>query len=341
MGHQIEEHDTMLSVRETPWHKLGTVIPDYVSAQEAARLGGLTFEVLEAPVEYAAEWAQETQVASDHKVLYRTLARPEPALPSERRALTLGVVGSKYQVVQPAAMIEILETILEVAETPIKIETCGTLRNSKVGWFQVVMPEGVTIADDPHVPYLLIANSWDGSTALRMIAGQTRVVCANTLAWAIGGAQTSFSVRHTANANGRIAQARDALQLAARANDAFQREVQEMISTPFSTDRFNAMLGKVLPVPMTAAGEPDVTRKSAITRTLDAREKIMGIWEDSNGPVANIKGTAYGAVMAVSDYELWGARRKNRAEAQALSVIRGKQPLTAHARTLARHALAF
>ena len=44
MGHQIEEHDTMLSVRETPWHKLGTVIPDYVSAQEAARLGGLTFE---------------------------------------------------------------------------------------------------------------------------------------------------------------------------------------------------------------------------------------------------------------------------------------------------------
>lgn len=37
MAHEIEEHDTMMSVRQTPWHRLGTVIPDYTTPEDAAR----------------------------------------------------------------------------------------------------------------------------------------------------------------------------------------------------------------------------------------------------------------------------------------------------------------
>lgn len=102
MGHQIEQHDTILSVRETPWHKLGTVIPDYVSPAEAAQLGGLDWVAEEAPVEFSTGsiW-ERTHAAESHKVIYRTLPDGTP--------LTLGVVGKNYRAIQPAEMLAIID----------------------------------------------------------------------------------------------------------------------------------------------------------------------------------------------------------------------------------------
>ncbi len=332
MAHEIEEHDTMMSVRQTPWHRLGTVIPDYTTPEDAARLGGLDFTVKESPVEYGcvirpveAPHDRRHITAPDHKVLYREYyGSPEYPL----RPLTLGVVGSKYQVVQPEAMTEFLEAIVEAADEPLKIETCGTLRNSKIGWFQAVMPDAIQIDDDPHVPYILIANSWDGATALRVLTGQTRVVCANTLAWAIRGAQTSFAIRHTSNAKGRIQEAREALKMVALASGQFQADVEELLRTPFTDQKFDGLAYDALRTKHLTSPRTDARFKNRL-------DQARAIWDDPNGPVANIKGTAYGAVMAISDYELWGTTRKDRAVSQAMSVLREKQPLLASARALA------
>lgn len=326
MAHQIEQHDTILSVRETPWHKLGTVIPSYVGPAEAARLGGLDWVAEEAPVEFSTgdllAGTHYQHPARSHKVIYRTLLDGTP--------LTLGVVGQHYRSIQPAEMLETLEALIAESGEQLRIETCGTLRNSKVGWFQAVTPGSVMIADDPHIPYLLCANSWDSSGSMILNAGKQRVVCANTLAWSLARAQTSFSIRPPANAMDRVKQAREALQLVAVADAEFQAEVQALIGVPITRHYFDWYVETLFPSTPTAS---DQTLRNVTAQ----RDAVRAIWEDPNGPVAHIKDTRYGALMAASDYELWSKRRKNRAEAQALSVIRGQQPILARARSLIGH----
>lgn len=325
MAHQIEENDTMISVRETPWHRLGTVLPDYLSVSESLERAGLDFTVREGEVvvgghhgfRYGAE-------VKDRKVLYRQHPKMVEAM------LPLGIVGQNYGVVQPAEMRELLETLLAEADGSVQVETAGTLRNSRVAWIQAKLGEGTIVDDDPHVPYLLIANSWDGSQAFRVLTGFTRVVCANTLAWAQSGATTSFTMRHSASITSRVAAAQNTLKLAHVATDSFQREVEQLLAQPFTDAEFSRLVERIVPI-------PDDAPKLMQTLRENKRDRIHSVWSAQNGPVANIKNTAYGAVMAVSDVELWAEKMTTKKiERQALSVLKDTQPMLALARKLVR-----
>ena len=343
MAHQIEENDTMISVRETPWHKLGTVLPDYLPIGESLKRAGLDFTVLEGEVRIGDHLVQADnydgyrhvrdnfnhgRTFRELKALYR--AHPKANDPFLRAVLPLGIVGKKYGVVQPSEMRELLETLLAEADGSVQVETAGTLRNSRVAWIQAKLGAGTIVNDDPHVPYLLIANSWDGSQAFRVLTGFTRVVCANTLAWAQSGATTSFTMRHSASITSRVAAAQNTLKLAHVATESFQREVEQLLAQPFTDAEFSRLVERIVPI-------PDDAPKLMQTLRENKRDRIHSVWSAQNGPVANIKNTAYGAVMAVSDVELWAEKMTTKKiERQALSVLKDTQPMLALARKLVR-----
>jgi hypothetical protein len=86
--------------------------------------------------------------------------------------------------------------------------------------------------DDVIQPYVLLVNSHDGSTALRMIPTTVRVVCMNTLNLALShaGRKEGISIRHRPNLDQRVAEARERLGVVAARFDQFDEELHRMIA---------------------------------------------------------------------------------------------------------------
>ena len=121
MAHQI---NSMAYVGDTPWHQLGNVLLPKQPIEVWAQKAGMDWTICESPVRYLAD--QQGALGSimsfkDQKVLYR----------SDTKA-ALSVVGSRYQVVQPQAVLEFYRDLSEVSG--FELETAGVLKEGRKFW---------------------------------------------------------------------------------------------------------------------------------------------------------------------------------------------------------------
>ena len=72
--------------------------------------------------------------------------------------------------------------LLRVQDKLAIYETAGALKGGRHIWMLARLPKTLRAAGDDEIkPYVLLANSHNGTRALRMIPTTIRVVCANTL----------------------------------------------------------------------------------------------------------------------------------------------------------------
>lgn len=123
---------------------------------------------------------------------------------------TLGVVGSKYGVVQNNKAFEFIDIITsgEIGGTqkPV-IETAGILGEGERMYVTAKMPSKLFIDGDDSEgidDYILFTNSHDGSGAVTILFTPLRVICQNTLNAAIRTAPNKVVFKHTANVNTRL-----------------------------------------------------------------------------------------------------------------------------------------
>jgi phage/plasmid-like protein (TIGR03299 family) len=77
----------------------------------------------------------------------------------------------------------------------VTLETAGSLREGKRVWILARIAENSDVGivgDDIVRKYLLLSNSHDGTTAVRVGFTPIRVVCANTLAMAVRNGQSQL-----------------------------------------------------------------------------------------------------------------------------------------------------
>lgn len=217
---------SFVSKKELPWHGLGTIV-NTLTAQEAMHLGGLDFTVEKRPLfapgnpiifEEAKKLSriQRTFVKNKEQTLvpiYNTLTKVKDYYTTVRtdNNQPLGIVGSKYTVVQNQHAFDFFD---EVAEDGIaQYETAGALGNGEVVFITAKVTEGMTIHRDQIDKYLLISLSHDGSSAITVAYTPIRVVCNNTLTMALKGAQNKVSIRHTHSAHDKLNAAKAVLGL--------------------------------------------------------------------------------------------------------------------------------
>lgn len=123
---------------------------------------------------------------------------------------TLGVVGSKYGVVQNNKAFEFIDIItsgeLNGTQQPV-IETAGILGDGERVYVTAKMPSKLFIDGDDSEgidDYILFTNSHDGSGAVTILFTPLRVICQNTLNAAIRQASNKLVFKHTANVNERL-----------------------------------------------------------------------------------------------------------------------------------------
>ena len=181
MGHQIEQFEdgtsAFFSARELPWHKLGTVTAGALTAQEAITTAQQDWLVEKRPIYTKLEDGTYLEV----KDKFATVRNHPKAGFS-----ALGVVGNQYVPVQNMEAFEILDAIRD--DSGAVYETAGSLYNGKRVFISMKLPDTLKFAggQDNVDLYILASNSHDSSTAFQLMVTPIRVVCANTLAMAVG-----------------------------------------------------------------------------------------------------------------------------------------------------------
>lgn len=267
--------ENMMYVGERPWHGLGTPVESVVTAQDAIELAGLDWGVVLTPV----------SMELDGKYIDIPKSR---AVRRDSDNRVLGVVSPSYFPVQNAEAFTFFDSIVDSGEA--KYETAGSLSGGKRIWLTAKVGDSIMISgDDAHDLYLLLVNNHDGTGALKVVTTLVRAVCNNTVTAGIRQSRSSWSINHRKPLEGRIAEARGALQMSFKYVDAFEKEVQKMINTEINADKFRSILEGVFP-----------DQKFAQDKKIDA---IVDLFQTSDTIInTSAEGNVWGASNALSQF---------------------------------------
>ena len=274
--------ESMMYTRETPFHGLGTRVEEAPTSREALRLAGLDWTV-------------------DSRPVYDELIREIPGYKANVRSSdnkTLGIVTNRYKVVQNTEAFEFTDNLIG---GEVHYETAGSLQGGKRIWLLAKLPSHIVVGDEVD-PYLCFTNCHDGTGAIRACMTPIRVVCNNTLNLAFKNTKRQWSTKHVGDIEAKMAEARSVLQFADEYMEAMGLHAEKLAKTKVSAADLNAVLDEMFPV---KEDDSDCKKKNAAR----AKEEIMVCWYAPD--LDNFRGTAWGAVNAISDFATHNQPRRN------------------------------
>ena len=265
--------ETMMYVREKPWHGLGTMVEEAPTSADALRFAGLDWLVRQESV-----YNSRGGVIKGYKANVRDTDNS-----------VLGIVGDRYKVVQNADAFNFTDDLIG---GEVRYETAGSLREGRQIWLLAKMPER-NVAGDAVEPYLCFTNSHDGSGGLKVCMTPIRVVCNNTLNLALGSAKRIWSLRHTENIHDRMEEARDCLFRA----DEYMAKLAAYADRAANTRLYDADIKAIVEelFPITEKSSP---REK--TTAEKCRNEFMICYYAPD--IRRFRGTAWGAINAMSDF---------------------------------------
>lgn len=204
------------SLKEVPWHNLGTIVEDAKTPEEIIRIANMDYEVDLASM-YASFIPENTIqivkvedgyncIKQDGSVQFiKNKGVRVPTVYSTYRTDNydiLGVVGNRYEPVQNT---EAMDFIYEVCKSQtiinpkdVIIQTAGVLGKGERIFVTAQLPT-YEIAKDEMEKYILFTTSHDGSGSIQACFTDIRVVCNNTLNAALNHCKNMVRFKHTKN----------------------------------------------------------------------------------------------------------------------------------------------
>lgn len=208
MAHDINFNEntrkhSFFSVKEKAWHGLGQIVEEYPTSEEAIIFAGLDYEVIKKPIQ---------TIDSEEINNYFATVRTDTAQ-------TLGIVGSKYEVVQNKTAFSFFDALVNNGEG-IKYETAGALGDGERIFITAKMPELIRVGrNDMIEQYIFLTTSHDGSGSIMAAFTPIRIVCNNTLSMALKDNTNAVFIKHTANAELKLTEAARIIQISETSSD--------------------------------------------------------------------------------------------------------------------------
>lgn len=274
--------ETMVSVREIPWHGLGTIVDEHLTAAEALKASGLDWRVEKVPLYVKDPGGGKRRLEVPNKF----------GIQRQTDGKVLGVVGGHYVPFQNVEAFQFFDNLVDDGEA--KYETAGSLYGGEHVWIMAKVPEGINIGgQDPHEVYLLLMNRHDGTGSITSAVTPVRVVCSNTANLAMKRAKREWKVRHVSNVGARVQEARDALTLTFTYLEEFQERAEALLAQTMSLRSFGNFIDKL--------GE-DLDKSEAALESM--KETTMTLFQEGE-TLENIRGTKWAAFNAVSEWSEW------------------------------------
>lgn len=306
--------DQSFTARQLPWLKIGTVIDDpSVDAAEAARLGGIDFDVELVPAGY---WSAYQRALDDtgeplfeegddgyalyvddegNHVTYEGEWLEEPTRRAVRRQDTkewFSYASTDYRVVQFREAFEFMDAI-----NPLYV-AAGALSHGRQGFIIAQLPEHLAVEAnvngelDPHDTYVVLQTSHDLSKSIKVSVMMLRNKCMNmlTLPSFAADAPQHWTIPHIGDPHAKLKQAQQTLTRVDRYAELFENLVTRFASVRIADDDLRHIARRVLPSRLK-------TRDQQVEAIVDRFQ---------HAETVGYHGTGWGAINAVSDYLQWG-----------------------------------
>lgn len=271
--------ESMFYTRVKPWHGMGRMIQEAPNSAEALRLAGLDWIVEPKPI--------FTEIES---VFGKTMVAVPGYIANTRNTdgQVLGIVSDSYKIVQNSDAFAFTDSLIG---GDVRYETAGSLSAGKRVWLLAKLPE-TEIVGDKTEQYLVFTNTFDGSGSVKVACTPVRVVCQNTLNYALHSAKRSWSIRHTANINTRLHEAQKSLQLANRYMTELQASAEVLATEHLTSKEIDKLIAQLFPI---ADDASQVVRNHA-----NDRREIFRIALEADD-LANFRGTKWQVINAAAD----------------------------------------
>lgn len=274
-------------VGQVGWHGLGNQLKENAKLETWLKAAGMDWKIGRAPMMF-----QPAGVTGDpfeipgREILYRS-----------DNYLALGEVSQHYKVVQPKEVLEFFRDLCD--NNGFALNTAGTLFDGKRFWALASVGESaVVVGEDEVKGYLLLATSADGSLATTAQFTSIRVVCNNTLSWAVSEGKTRKAGRVAVSHRSvfKPDDVKNDLGIVRGQFTEFMAAARKTARVKLKQDDATAFLASLLTDSKTIA-----SKDPASTR---AFQKIMQLFnEDGQGSeMKSAKGTAWGLVNSITEY---------------------------------------
>lgn len=300
--------ESMMYIENTPWHGLGKRLDKAANADEALKESGLNWDVRLGGV--YGKHDGETFDIPRYQGVYRS---------SDQRCL--GIVQGRYQPIQNRELFDFMDALVEVGGA--HYHTAGSLNNGSRVWGLIRMPETIKVKADLTETYMLGMSAHDGTCPMKVLYTSIRVVCQNTMQMALKGANAGVSIRHTRTAVDRMIEAQKVLGRSQQYFDKFAEMAKFLSSKRMTVAELKTFVDQLFPQPQ-GQTEDDIS-----TRLQTKRDNVIYLFDHGKGhDKAGVKGTAWAALNAVTEFADYAYGRKERTlEKKAESVIYGSSSL--------------
>jgi len=265
-------------VAPSPWHNVGTELDNPATGREAIEAAGLNFTVVKKPLIEVVEFNNPLD-AGERWATVRTDTGD-----------VLGIVGDAYEPIQNRDAFTFFDHLVRAEEAIY--ETAGVIGRGERVWILAKLPGYIKVhGNDIVSKYLLLTNSHDGSSAVRVKLTPVRVVCNNTLTAALQG-EGEVHIGYTVSAAENMKQA---LSLLGLSNSLYQK-----LDTTFSHMAATRITDKQL-LDYVRALIPDKEADKDNAKNQRIREAVLELYESGQG--ANLsRGTLWCAFNRVTEY---------------------------------------
>ena len=272
--------EQMMFVGATPWHGLGNKVDADIGVEDAIVAAGLDWEV------GLKDLQTVDGVPVNHRATYR-----------KTDGSILGVVGPRYTPLQNKDSFDWFQPFIDAGECGI--HTAGSLHSGQKVWVlaQLNRDSSEIVPGDDVSKFILLSNSHDGTTAIRVGYTPIRVVCVNTLAMAHskGSGSQLIRIRHTRSSKNNLEQVRDIMDNINAQFEATAEQFRFLASKNFNQADIRRYVKTMLGIEGTVDGDIK-------TRTRNIMDEILALVEGPKQSATNVRGTWWAAYNGYNEY---------------------------------------
>lgn len=298
MSHEIEFINGAASYvdngRSPAWHGLGESVDGLTFAEAMTQANLEKWNVRAEPLTVHLDG--HNYPVDDRQVIVRNN-------PGSGLVEPIATVGGRYRAVQNEQALAVASYLEGMGAT---VETAGSLRGGRQVFLTMLADKGFVIDPEGSADrtdlYLLLTTAHDGSLAVEASSTAIRVLCANTLDWALPNAKRAYKIRHTANAEVRLAEAQEIFLRAQGYFDVMASEAVSLFQTECNDKQFFDIISTAYPKPGTPESGVEESKRG-LTVWEKKVDTLQSIWKGQTN--TNITGTMWGALNAMTERLDW------------------------------------
>jgi len=306
MGHDLLIKDgtaAMMYVGDVPWHGLGQRLTSPPTAEEAIKAAGLDWRVSLKPV-----CAMADGIWYEIPDRYAVVREDKWGL---EECPIFATVSENYTPLQNSEAFSFFDGLISTKRATY--ETAGALGQGERVWVMAKLKKDIVVAGKEKLePYIMLANGHNAATAVRVILTPVRVVCQNTLNWAMQTTKSEFRVNHGRNMHRKLETVSVQIDEIVRQYEVLGQQFSKMAQHSMVSDALPKYMETVFPIPEQGRYS-DRNYERMVDEVVARRALCSNLFETGRGnSEPGIRGSLWAAYNGVTDWADHRMRYKSR-----------------------------